>query len=104
VLQIAIHGDDVFAARVVETGGETSRLTEVAAQLYNRNTAVDGSDFAKHAKGVILGTVVNQHNFKTLTCRFHDDLEAVVQIGNILLLVMERDHDGIFRHGNFIIA
>src|SRR5258708_39631924 len=39
VLQIAVHGDDVFAAGVIQSGGWTCRLAKGAAQPYNRDAA-----------------------------------------------------------------
>ena len=35
--------------------------------------------------------------------RLHDRLQAIVKIGDILLLVVERDHNGILGHDLFII-
>src|ERR1700734_3412092 len=40
VLQIAIHGDNVFAARMIETGRQPSRLAEIAAEFHYCNAAV----------------------------------------------------------------
>jgi hypothetical protein len=34
---------------------------------------------------------------------FHHRFQAVVEVGDILLLVMERDYDGILWHGLLII-
>src|ERR1700686_3102956 len=44
VLQIAVHGDDVFAAGMVESGGQAGGLAEVAAELDYRNPAINGCD------------------------------------------------------------
>jgi hypothetical protein len=33
----------------------------------------------------------------------HHHLQAVIEVGDILLLVMERDDDGVLGHGVFII-
>src|SRR5215472_5936010 len=41
VLQIAIHGDDVLAARMVESSRESRGLPKVPAEFHDRNAAVD---------------------------------------------------------------
>ncbi len=53
VLQIAIHGDDVFPARVIESGGKSCSLTEVAPQFDHRHATVDRRDLAQHGEGVV---------------------------------------------------
>ena len=88
MLQIAIHGDDVLAAGVVETGGESGGLAEVAAQFDDRHTAVDCRDLAQHREGVIVGAIVHENDFEGLAVSLHDRLQAVVEVGDILLLVM----------------
>src|ERR1700690_1071458 len=64
VLQVAVHGDDVFAARMVESGGEAGGLSEVAAQLDYRHAAVDSGDFAQQVKGTVDGAVIDENHFK----------------------------------------
>ena len=103
VLQIAVHGDDVLAAGMVESGGEARGLAEVAAQLDDGHTAVDGRDFAQHREGVIVGAVVHEHDFEGFAVRLHDRFQAVVEVGDVLLLVMQRDDDGVLGHSPFII-
>src|ERR1700688_4064499 len=103
VLQIAIHRDDVFATRMVETGGQSGGLAEVAPELDHGDPAIDGSDFAQHGEGVIAGAIIHQHDFKGLASRLHYRLQAVIEIGDVLLLVMQWDDYGIFRHSLFII-
>ena len=44
-------------------------------------------------KGAIERAVIHQHNFETFAVRFHYRFEAIVQIGYVLLLVMERDYN-----------
>ena len=53
VLQIAVHGDDVLAAGMIETGGKAGGLAEVAAQLDDGDAAVDSRDFTQHGEGVV---------------------------------------------------
>jgi hypothetical protein len=101
VLEIAIHGDDVLAARMVEPGGETGGLTEIPAELYDGDTAVDGGDFTEKLEGTIGGAIVNEDNLKAVAVGLHNVLEAVVKVGDILLLVMQRDHNRILWHGSF---
>ena len=98
VLQIAIHGDDVFAAGVVETCGQSGGLAEVPAKFNDCDPAVDCGDFAQHRKGVVARTIVDENDLEGLTCGLHDDLQAIVEIGDVFLLVMQRYDDGVFRH------
>ena len=93
VLQVAVHGDDVFAAGMVEAGSKAGGLAKVAAQLDHGHAAIDGGDFAQQIEGAIEGTIVDQHHLETSRRCFHDGLEAGVQVGDILLLVVERNYN-----------
>ncbi len=93
VLQIAVHGDDVFAASVIETGGEACGLAEVAAQFDDGHPAIDGCDFTKQGEGSIDGAIVDEDHFKGFTARLHDGLEPRVEVGDVFLLVVEGDDD-----------
>ncbi len=104
VLQIAIHGDDVFAARMVETSGQTGRLAKVTAKLDHGHAAVDGCDLAQHSERVVIRAVIDQHNFERLTGSLHYRFQAVVEIGYVLLLVVQGDDDRVLGHRTFIIA
>ena len=44
VLQVAVHGDDELALRVVEAGGQRRGLAEVAAQFDDQHPAIDRSN------------------------------------------------------------
>ncbi len=89
---------------MIETGGESRGLSEVAAELDDRDATVYGGDFAQHGEGVIFRAVIDQHDFERLAGSLHHRLQAVVEIGNVLLLVVERDDDGVLGHSPFIIA
>ena len=104
VLQIAIHGDDVLAPGMVETGGQSGGLAEVAAELDHRDAAIDGRDLAQHGESVVVRTVIDQHDFEGLARRLHHRFQAVVEIGDVLLLVVQRDDDGVLGHSLFIIS
>src|SRR5271165_2827412 len=103
VLQIAIHGDDVLAAGMVETGRQSSGLAEVAAQLDHRYAAVHSCDLAQHGECVIARTIVHQHDFEAFAVRFHDRFQAVVEVGDVLLLIVQRDDDRVLGHSLSII-
>src|SRR5882762_7564146 len=101
VLQIAIHGDDVLSTRVVKTGGQPRRLAKVPAQLHNGHTAVDRGDFTQQLKRAIDRAVVHQHDLEALAVSLHHDLQAVVEVSDVFLFVMQGYHDGILWHGSF---
>jgi len=98
VLQIAIHSDDVFAARVIEAGGQGGSLAKVAPQLNHGYATVHGGDFAQQREGAITRAVVHQNDFEALAVHFHDRLETIIEVGNVFLLVVQRDNDGVSRH------
>jgi len=99
VLEIAVHGEDEVALGVVEAGGKGGGLAEVAAELDDENAAVDGGDLFKQAVGPVAGTIVDEDQFEGFADLFHHGLETVVEGGDVFFFVMERNNDGIFRHG-----
>ena len=78
VLQIAIHRNNVLAARMIETGCESSSLPEVAAELYHGYAAIHGRDFAQHGERVIVRAVIDQDNLEGLAGGLHHRLQAVI--------------------------
>ncbi len=98
MLQVAIHGDDVFATRVVKTSGKCRRLAEVSSQAYHRDPAVHARDLAEQMEGFIGGAIVHEHDLEALATAFHDGFQSVVEIRDILLLVVQGYDDGISRH------
>ncbi len=99
VLQVAIHGDDVVAAGMIEAGGESGGLPKVAAQADDRDAAIDRGNFTQHVEGTVAGAVIDKDDFKAGAMGLHDGLEAIVQIGDILLLIVQGHNDGILGHG-----
>ena len=104
VLQVAIHGDDVFPAGVIEACGQSGGLSEIAAQLDDCDAAIDCGDLAKLGECVVARSIVDQDDLKRLAVVFHYGLQAVIEIGDVLLLVVQGDDDGVLGHGLFIIA
>src|SRR5438132_4701210 len=102
VLQIAVHGDDVLAAGMIKSGGQSGGLAKIQAQLDDRDTAIHGSDFAQQLESPVTGAIVHEDEFEGLRVSLHYRFETVVEIHNIFLLVMERHHDGVLWHGNII--
>ena len=103
VLQVAVHGEDEVALGVVEAGGEGGGLAEVAAELDDEDAAVDGSDLFKQAVGAVAGAIVDEDQLEGFADLLHDGLEAVVERGDVLFFVVERNDDGIFRHDLMIL-
>jgi len=98
VLEIAVHGEDEVALGVVEAGGEGGGLAEVSAELDDENAAVDGGDLFKQAVGAVSGSIIDEDQFEGFTDLLHYRFETVVEGGDVLFFVMERNDDGIFRH------
>ena len=103
VLEIAVHGEDEVALGVVEAGGEGGGLAEVAAELDDENPTVDGGDFFKQAVGAVAGSIVDEDQFEGFADLLHYGFESVVEGGDVFFFVMERNDDGIFRHGLMIL-
>ena len=103
VLEIAVHGEDEVPLGVVEAGGEGGGLAEVAAKLDDENAAVYGGDLFQQAVGAVAGSVVDEDQFKRLADLLHYGFEAIVEGGDVFFFVMERNDDGIFRHGLMIL-
>src|SRR6266566_6000241 len=53
VLQVAVHGDNVLAARMVKASCQRGSLAEVAAKSYHRHTAIHRCDFAQQVKASV---------------------------------------------------
>ena len=104
VLQIAIHGDHVLAFGVIESGGQRGSLAEVAAQLHHYHAAIDRGNLLQHPEGVVATAIVDKHQLERLAGSFHHDLQAVVELGDILFFVVEGYDYRILRHSTTIIA
>src|SRR5581483_1117252 len=98
MLQVAIHGDDVLAPGMVEPRRQTGGLTEVSPQLDHRHPAVHRGNFPQHLEGAVARAVVHQHDFESLPAHLHDGFEAVIEVGYVFLLVVQRNYDGILGH------
>ncbi len=103
VLQIAVHGDDVLAARMIEPGGQCRSLPKIPPQADHRHPAVYAGNLAQQVKRLVRRSVIHQHHFKTFAVGLHHRLQAVVEIGDVFLLVVQGDDDGILGHEVFII-
>src|SRR5262249_42214669 len=103
VLKISVHGDDIFAFAVIKSGSERRGLTEVTAQLDDDHAAIDCGDLLQQRERVVATAVVDKHQLKRLAGSLHDDLQAIVKLGDVLFFVMERNNDGILRHRLSII-
>ena len=98
VLEVSVHGDDELALRVIEAGGESGGLAEVAAELDDQYAGVDGGYLFEQTIGAVAGTVVDEDELEALANLLHDGLEAVIERGDVLLFVVKRNDDGVFRH------
>jgi len=103
VLEVTVHSENEFALTVVEAGGEGRGLAEISAQLYHNHSAVDGRNLLEKQEGVVLAAIVDENQFEELARAFHDDLEPVVQFGNVLFFVVKWDNNGILEHNPLII-
>ena len=84
-------------------GRKSGRLAKIAAQFDHRHAAVNGRDFPQHGKSVIARAIVHKNDFERLAVSLHYRLQAVVEVSDVLLLVMQRDDDGVLGHSLLII-
>jgi hypothetical protein len=78
---------------MIESSGEAGGLAEVAAQLDDGHTAVNGGDFTKQREGSIERAIVDEDHLKGFAARLHDGFQACVEVGDVLLLVVEGNYD-----------
>ena len=78
---------------MVKTGSKARGLPKVAAELDDRYATVHRGNFAQQRKGAVVGAVIHQDHLKGFAAGLHYGLQAGVQIGDILLFVVERYYD-----------
>src|SRR5579872_6690389 len=83
---------------MIESSSQRGSLSKITAQLDHRHPAIDCSNLAQQVEGSIPRTIVDQHNLETFAVNLHDRFEAVIKIRDVLLLIVQRDHNGISRH------
>src|ERR1019366_8621602 len=93
VLQIAVHGDDVFPAGVVESSSEAGGLTKITTQLDDGHATVNRGNLTQQRECAVVRAVIDQHHLEGLAAGFHYGLKPRVQVGDVLLLVVEGNYD-----------
>src|SRR5206468_1209170 len=82
---------------------QRSCLTEISAQPYHRDSAIPTGDLPQQVERVITGAVIHEHDLKALASVLHHSLQTVIEISDVLLLVMQRNHNGVLGHEALII-
>src|SRR5208283_2747385 len=93
VLQVAVHGNDVFPAGMVESSGEAGGLAKIPPQLDDGHAAVNGGNLTQQIERAVDRTIIDQHHLESLAARLHHRLQTGVQVGDVLLFVVERNYD-----------
>ena len=94
VLQVAVGGHHDVAARAVEAGREGGRLPEVPAQQHDLHPRVARLQLQQALARPVAAAVVHQHDLERAAERAERGAQLLVQVGQVLLLVVERHHDG----------
>ena len=94
VLQVAVGRDDDLAAGVVEAGGEGGGLAEVPAQAQDAHPRVRGLDREQPLPRRIRGAVVHEDDLVGLAEGEEARRQLPMQVGQVLGLVVDGDHDG----------
>ena len=90
---VMMIGEIGGSAEEVESSSEASGLSKIATKFYDCHAAIDGRNFAQQAEGPVDRAIVNQHHLEGLPARFHHGLEPRVEVGDVLLLVMQWNYD-----------
>jgi len=53
MLQVAVHGDDVFATSMVEAGRQSRSLAEIPPQPDDRHPAIHACNLAEQRKTIV---------------------------------------------------
>jgi len=94
VLEIAVHGDNHLAARIVKAGSERGGLAKVAAQLNHHHPRIQSGDLFEQQKGAVRAGVIHKDDLKIPVLRLHR-LHDLGEEGNeAVLLVVKRHDDG----------
>src|SRR6185437_10942429 len=87
VLKVAVHGEDVVAGGVIESGGKRRGLTEVAAKLDDEHAAIYRGYLLEQAIGAVARAVVDEDQLEGVADMLHDGLEAIVERGDVIFFV-----------------
>ena len=94
VLQVAVHGDDDVAARLIEARRQRRGLPEVAPQPDDFQPPVGLHQVRQQLEAAIARRIVNEENLIRLGHAFEHGGEPVVEPQNRPLFVVDRDNDG----------
>src|SRR5579885_3087103 len=97
VLEVPIHGDDILASAMREPSGQGRSLSEVATQLHDRDMRIDERKFLQQLVAQIRTAIINKYELIGSACALHDRMQLVVELGDVIFLVMERNNDGNHR-------
>ncbi len=92
VLQIAVHGDDDVARGPVDARLQRCRLAEVAAQADDLNERIAPRQLLELHKGTIAAAVVHENDFVLKAQRIEDSAQPLMQPGDVVPLVLDRNH------------
>ena len=93
MLQIAVHGNNDFAAREIEPRFQPGGLSEISPQPDDVHAMIVLVNIGKHLEGIVAAAVVHKHQFVGFADGIHHLGDLHVQRRDILLLVEEgNDH------------
>jgi hypothetical protein len=73
---------------MIKSSSEAGGLTKIATQLDHGDPAVDSRDFTQHSEGLVGRAIIHENDFEALAVSLHNRFEAIVEIGDVFLLVM----------------
>ena len=94
VLQVAIQRDDEAAARVRESGGEGSRLAEVAREPDHAHVRIARMDLRQPRERLVLAAVVDEDDLVRDAERRQDAGQLLVQRQRRCAPRREAEYDG----------
>ena len=93
-MEIAVHDDDRPTSCVIDTGGDGSLVSKVAAQVNGRHVAILVHQLVDEPGRAIPAAVIDQKDLVRHAQRLQDIAEPAVQFCHVLLLVKKRNDDG----------
>ncbi len=95
VLQVAVHGNDDFAARKIKSCLQRGRLPEIPPQPHQVDAPVVLVNFGEHFERIVLAAVIHEHQFVWLADAVHHFGQLHVERWDVFLFVVERNDNGI---------
>jgi hypothetical protein len=94
VLKVRVHRHNVGAASVTHAGIGGGRLAAVELELDAADASILLHELFDDGPASILGTIIDEEDFRGDAGRVYHIADRLVQQGQVLFLIVDRDADG----------